>query len=286
MSRNELISYQIPLALNASKESIALAINDYLATYSHVYSWILYNKTKEYRLDVLVSETVRYNTVLVETLPSVVYETLQKYRREKSEDFVRNRKNALAFRQPPLEILCETYKPLIYSLCIQQHTCWPQIELEDLIQMCNLRICVLYQQGYYIHKRLLNKSFANAVLMFLRPERYKPQTISLDQISKSKSGDDESVNRVEVIEDESATQRINEAIDEIDGCTFEDLVSKEMRGIVLEFVSQRTYDQWCLEYGTKTVSRSTASQVNALKSKLAVLGINRKNITDYIVKRR
>ena len=152
--------------------------------------------------------------------------------------------------------------------------------------MCNLRICVLYQQGYYIHKRLLNKSFANAVLMFLRPERYKPQTISLDQISKSKSGDDESVNRVEVIEDESATQRMDEAIDEIDGCTFEDLVSKEMRSIVLEFVSQRTYDQWCLEYGTKTVSRSTASQVNALKSKLSVLGINRKNITDYIIKRR
>lgn len=282
MSRNELISYQIPLALNASKESITAAINDSLETYSHVYSWILYDKTNEYRLDVLVSETVRYNTLLVETLPSIVYETISKYRANRQE----GRKNAIAFRQPPLEILCETYKPLIYSLCIQQHTCWPQIELEDLIQMCNLRICVLYQQGYYIHKRLLNKSFANAVLMFLRPERYKPQTISLDQISKSKSGDDESVNRVEVIEDESATQRMDEAIDEIDGCTFEDLVSKEMRSIVLEFVSQRTYDQWCLEYGTKTVSRSTASQVNALKSKLSVLGINRKNITDYIVKRR
>lgn len=282
MSRNELISYQIPLALNASEESITAAINDHLTTYSHVYSWILYDKTNEYRLDVLVSETVRYNTLLVETLPSIVYETINKYRANRQE----GRENAIAFRQPPLEILCETYKPLIYSLCIQQHTCWPQIELEDLIQMCNLRICVLYQQGYYIHKRLLNKSFANAVLMFLRPERYKPQTISLDQISKSKSGDDESVNRVEVIEDESATQRMDEAIDEIDGCTFEDLVSKEMRNIVLEFVSQRTYDQWCLEYGTKTVSRSTASQVNALKSKLSMLGINRKNITDYIVKRR
>lgn len=282
MSRNELISYQIPLTLNASKESIADAINDHLTTYSHVYSWILYNKTNEYRLDVLVSETVRYNTLLVETLPSIVYETISKYRTERKE----GRKNAIAFKQPPLEILCETYKPLICSLCIQQHTYWPQIELEDLIQMCNLRICVLYQQGYYIHKRLLNKSFANAVLMFLRPERYKPQTISLDQISKSKSGDDESVNRVEVIEDESSTQRMDEAIDEIDGCTFEDLVSKEMRSIVLEFVSQRTYDQWCLEYGTKTVSRSTASQVNALKSKLSMLGINRKNITDYIIKRR
>ena len=109
MSRNELISYQIPLALNVNEESITLAINDYLATYSHVYSWILYDKTNEYRLDVLVSETVRYNTLLVETLPSIVYETLSKYHANRQE----GRKNAIAFRQPPLEILCETYKPLI-----------------------------------------------------------------------------------------------------------------------------------------------------------------------------
>lgn len=283
MSRNELISYQISITLNTDANSIAKSINDHLSAYSHIYSWVLYDRTCEYRLDVLMSETTRYNTIPVAMLPSVIYETLRTY---KKKEFDSKRKVAIAFRQPPLEILCETYKPLIYSLCIQQHTCWPQIELEDLIQMCNLRICVLYQQGYYIHKNLLNRSFANAVLMFLRPERYKPQILSLDQMSKSKSGNDESVNRVEVIEDESATERINETIDEIDGCTFEDLVSREMRDVVLEFVSQRTYDQWCFEYGTKTVSLRTASQVNALKDKLIALGINRKNICDYIIKRR
>lgn len=286
MLKNELINYQIPLALNTTKENITTLININMSQYSHLYSWILYDKIDEYLLSVLVSETTVYNTLPVNTLSDMIYDKLQKYKATKSENFVKNHKNVIAFKQPPLEILCETYRPLIYSLCVQQHTCWPQIELEDLIQMCNLRICILYQQGYYIHKKLLNKSFANAVLMFLRPEKYKPKIISLDQMSKSKSGEDESVNRVEVIEDEAASRYIDEAIDEIDGCTFEDLISKEMRNVVLEFVSQRTYDQWCLEYGTKTVSRQTASQVNALKSKLFVLGINRKNVIDYIVKRR
>lgn len=285
MTRNELISYQVHIVRNYTRENIEQLLMDTFGDIAYVYSWILYDKSNEYLLSVLVSETSVYNTIFVDSLGDDIFRALTAYRKKVTQDAY-NCKRAIAHKQPPLEILCETYRPLIYSLCVQQHTCWPQIELEDLIQMCNLRICVLYQQGYYIHKKLLNRSFANAVLMFLRPEKYKPQIVSLDQMSRSKSGTDEEVSRIEVIEDESATERINEAIDEVDGCTLADLVSTEMRNVVLEFVSQRTYDQWCLEYGTKTVSRSTASQVNALKSKLAVLGINRKNITDYIISRR
>lgn len=285
MSRNELINYHVHIVRNYTRESIEQALADTLGDIAYVYSWILYDKSNEYLLSVLVSEIPMYNTIFVNSLGDNILRALTAYRELITQD-AHNHKRAIAHKQPPLEILCETYRPLVYSLCVQQHTCWPQIELEDLIQMCNLRICVLYQQGYYIHKRLLNKSFANAVLMFLRPERYKPQTISLDQISKSKSGTDEEVSRIEVIEDESATERINEAIDEADGCTLADLVSTEMRNVVLEFVSQRTYDQWCLEYGTKTVSRRTASQVNALKDKLISLGITRKNVTEYVITRR
>lgn len=278
MRRNELLSYQIKLPQDCTLSTISTEINAVLHSYTHVYSWILYNKKTHYLLNVLVSDNKTYNTILTSSIAAAVITAIETHTDKNSQ--------VITHRQPLLEILCETYKPLIYSLCIQQHSHWPQIELEDLIQMCNLRLCILYQQGYYIHKNLLNRSFMNAVLMFLRPERYKPQMISLDQTNKSKSGTDEEVSRIEVIEDESALAEIDDAIDTIDGCTFADIVSKEMRNVVLEFVSQRTYDQWCLEYGTKTVSRTTASQVNALKSKLQVLGITRENITDYVIKRR
>lgn len=278
MKRNELLNYQIKLPQDCTLPFVSSEITAILHGHTHVYSWILYNKTTHYLLSVLVSDNRTYNTILTSSIATTVIAAIETYTDKKSQ--------VITHRQPLLEILCETYKPLIYSLCIQQHNHWPQIELEDLIQMCNLRLCILYQQGYYIHKNLLNRSFINAVLMFLRPERYKPQIISLDQTNKSKSGTDEEVSRIEVIEDESALAEIDDTIDTIDGCTFADIVSQEMRNVVLEFVSQRTYDQWCLEYGTKTVSRATASQVNALKSKLQVLGITRENITDYIIKRR
>lgn len=280
MPRNELVNYHIHFVRNYTRENIRQALTDTLGDITHVYSWILYDKKNEYLLSILVSETRVYNTLFVNNIADDILQALTSY--HKTDKC----KQVITHKQPPLEILCETYRPLVYSLCIQQHTYWPQIELEDLIQMCNLRICILYQQGYYIHKKLLNRAFANAVLMFLRPERYKPHIASLDEISDSKSGGDENVSPLEVIEDESASEEIQNAIDEIDGCTFEDLLSSEMRNVVLEFVSQRTYDQWKIEYGTKTVSRQTASQVNALKSKLSALGISRKSITDYIIRRR
>lgn len=280
MQRNELVNYHIHFVRNYTRENIRQALTDTLGDITHVYSWILYDKKNEYLLSILVSETRVYNTLLVNNIADDILQALTQYHKTDK------RKQVITHKQPPLEILCETYRPLVYSLCIQQHTYWPQIELEDLIQMCNLRICILYQQGYYIHKKLLNRAFANAVLVFLRPERYKPHIASLDEISDSKSGGDENVSPLEVIEDESASEEIQNAIDEMDGYTFEDLLSSEMRNVVLEFVSQRTYDQWKIEYGTKTVSRQTASQVNALKSKLSALGINRKSITDYIIRRR
>lgn len=280
MPRNELVNYHIHFVRNYTRENIRQALTDTLGDITHVYSWILYDKKNEYLLSILVSETRVYNTLLVNNIADDILQALTQYHKTDK------RKQVITHKQPPLEILCETYRPLVYSLCIQQHTYWPQIELEDLIQMCNLRICILYQQGYYIHKKLLNRAFANAVLVFLRPERYKPHIASLDEISDSKSGGDENVSPLEVIEDESASEEIQNAIDEMDGYTFEDLLSSEMRNVVLEFVSQRTYDQWKIEYGTKTVSRQTASQVNALKSKLSALGISRKSITDYIIRRR
>ena len=252
-----------------------------LYRFTYIYSYIIYDKDNVYRVVALVSQTLPYNTLHVYNVIDNVIDSIC----NEHDPTLQLSQNVIGYEQPPLEILLETYKPLIYKLSLQQYHMWPQVELEDLIQMCNLRICVLYQQGYYIHKNLLSRSFANAVLMFLRPEKYKPQTVSLDEISKGKD-DETSVNIAETIEDEHANEEMNEVLDEVDGITFEDLVNQECKQIVLEFISPRMYDQWMIEYNTKTVSRQTASQVNALKSKLKMLGISRKNIADYLIKRR
>ena len=281
MARNDLINIRIDLQKDMSEEQMQDTLHKMLHRFTYIYSYIIYDKDNMYRVVALVSQTLPYNTLHVD---NVIDNVINFICNEHDPTFQLSQ-NVIGYEQPPLEILLETYKPLIYKLSLQQYHMWPQVELEDLIQMCNLRICVLYQQGYYIHKNLLSRSFANAVLMFLRPEKYKPQTVSLDEISKGKD-DETSVNIAETIEDKHANEEMNEVLDEVDGITFEDLVNQECKQIVLEFISPRMYDQWMIEYNTKTVSRQTASQVNALKSKLKMLGITRKNIADYLIKRR
>lgn len=281
MARNDLINVRIDLQKDMSEEQMRDTLHKMLHRFTYIYSYIIYNKDNAYRVVALVSQTLPYNTLHVDNVVDNVIDFIC----NEHDPTLQLSQNVIGYEQPPLEILLETYKPLIYKLSLQQYHMWPQVELEDLIQMCNLRICVLYQQGYYIHKNLLSRSFANAVLMFLRPEKYKPQTVSLDEISKGKD-EETAVNIAETIEDEHANEEMNEVLDEVDGITFEDLVNQECKQIVLEFISSRTYDQWMIEYNTKTVSRQTASQVNALKSKLKMLGISRKNIADYLIKRR
>ena len=281
MARNDLINIRIDLQKDTSEEQMRDTLHKMLHRFTYIYSYIIYDKDNVYRVVALISQTLPYNTLHVDNMIDNVINFIC----NKHDPTLQLSQNVIGYEQPPLEILLETYKPLIYKLSLQQYHMWPQIELEDLIQMCNLRICVLYQQGYYIHKNLLSRSFANAVLMFLRPEKYKPQTVSLDEISKGKD-EETAVNIAETIEDEHANEEMNEVLDEVDGITFEDLVNQECKQIVLEFISPRMYDQWMIEYNTKTVSRQTASQVNALKSKLKMLGISRKNIADYLIKRR
>lgn len=281
MARNDLINVRIDLQKDMSEEQMRDTLHKMLHRFTYIYSYIIYDKDNVYRVVVLVSQTLPYNTLHIDN----VIDNVINFICNEHDPTLQLSQNVIGYEQPPLEILLETYKPLIYKLSLQQYHMWPQVELEDLIQMCNLRICVLYQQGYYIHKNLLSRSFANAVLMFLRPEKYKPQTVSLDEISKGKD-DETSVNIAETIEDEHANEEMSEVLDEVDGITFEDLVNQECKQIVLEFISPRMYDQWMIEYNTKTVSRQTASQVNALKSKLKMLGISRKNIADYLIKRR
>ena len=281
MARNDLINVRIDLQKDMSEEQMRDTLYKMLHRFTYIYSYIIYDKDNMYRVVALVSQTLPYNTLHIDNVIDNVIDSIC----NEHDLTLQLSQNVIGYEQPPLEILLETYKPLIYKLSLQQYHMWPQVELEDLIQMCNLRICVLYQQGYYIHKNLLSRSFANAVLMFLRPEKYKPQTVSLDEISKGKD-DETSVNIAETIEDEHANEEMNNVLDEVDGITFEDLVNQECKQIVLEFISPRTYDQWMIEYNTKTVSRQTASQVNALKSKLKMLGITRKNIADYLIKRR
>lgn len=274
---NELVNLRARLYKNKGNHKELLC--NMLNKFKYLYSYIVYDKKEYWQVDILYSKTKQYNTIPVDKLISEVIkaESIKDKSLQLSD-------NICTYCQPPLEILLVTYKPLIYKLAVQQHQYWPQVELEDLLQMCNMRICVLYQQGYYIHKNLLTRSFVNDVLMFLRPEKRKPRVDSLDQMLISNDGEN-NISLVETIEDEHAQDELNEIIDEADGITVEQEIKNKMLEVIKEFITPRMYDQLLREYGNKTTSNNTRVMVNRLKSQLKDLGITVRTITDQVVKR-
>ena len=274
---NELVNLRTQLYKNENNHKELLC--NMLNKFKYLYSYIMYDKQTFWQVDILYSKTKQYNTIPVDKLINEVIKAENvKDRSLQLSD------NICTYCQPPLEILFVTYKPLIYKLAVQQHQYWPQVELEDLLQMCNMRICVLYQQGYYIHKNLLTRSFVNDVLMFLRPEKRKPRVDSLDQMLISNDGEN-NISLVETIEDERAQDELNEIIDEADGITVEQEIKNKMLEVIKEFITPRMYDQLLREYGNKTTSNNTRVMVNRLKSQLKDLGITVRTITDQVVKR-
>lgn len=274
---NELINLRVQLYKNRNNHEKLL--HDLLDKYNYLYSYIVYDKKEYWQVDILYSKTKQYNTIPANKLIEEVIKSETVH--DKS---LQLSNNICTYCQPPLEILLVTYKPLIYKLAVQQHQYWPQVELEDLLQMCNMRICVLYQQGYYIHKNLLTRSFVNDVLMFLRPDKRKPRVDSLDQMLMSTDGEN-NVTLVDTIEDEHAQDELNEIIDEADGITVEQEIKNKMLEVIKEFITPRMYDQLLREYGNKTTSNNTRVMVNRLKSQLKDLGITVRTITDQVVKR-
>lgn len=274
---NELVNLRARLYKKENNHCNLL--HNMLDKFKYLYSYIVYDKLEYWQVDILYSKTKQYNTIPVNKLIEQVINS------EKNPDkSLQLSNNICGYCQPPLEILLVTYKPLIYKLAVQQHQYWPQVELEDLLQMCNMRICVLYQQGYYIHKNLLTRSFVNDVLMFLRPDKRKPRVDSLDQMLMSTDGEN-NVTLVDTIEDEHAQDELDEIIDEADGITVEQEIKNKMLEVIKEFITPRMYDQLLREYGNKTTSNNTRVMVNRLKSQLKDLGITVRTITDQVVKR-
>ena len=234
-----------------------LTIVDVLASgVPKVYSYAIFvdkQPATMLRIELLYSYTVRYNTISLQTIVDAVKHTINTVQGDK----------LVAYKQPPLDILIHTYEPLILKLAKQQQEHWKQLELDDLMQMARLCICILYNSGYYVHKKLIIRTFNNYVLQTVRKERYRPTILSLDaplpQSDKLTIGD--------VIRDTGYDERLQDVEDREEDLTF----LKEFRAIVIHDIGERQYEQLLKQYSAKATSTWATKRVHDLKAKYAKL---------------
>lgn len=244
---------------------LATQIPDKLNT-THVYSYLVLPiiKQNEFvgcKIEWTLAQHKENNTISVENAIANILHHLITY-----NTTLRDNK-PICFEQPSLELMQELYRPLMHRLVAAQLLQWPQLEYEDLMQICMLSMIKLYKKGYYIHKSLLTRTFYNDVLMYLRPYKREPQIIvSLDALLCDTSDDNKDVNIIDtlVADDESDDE--------------EDDTWLYVKPILLSIVTERQLQQLLLEYGTKNTTTWSRKLVQRIKAKF-----KKENITRYTI---
>lgn len=240
---------------------------DSLSQYEKIYSYVLYReKEGGYKVNYMIAQNNQLNCVDVKNAISNILTAIVNDNGEKKIIF---------YEQPDLDVLIDVLQPLVHKLAKEQFDHWKCFEYEDLLQMCNLTICDLYQKGYYIHKRIVRKAFMNYVLMQLRPRRCEPEFISIYQTF---NGDEEleKLSIADTIVDES------DKLDEEE--TYRIAVNKaifdEVKQIVIELIGPRQFDQLFRDYGMKHTTSQTRRMMQKVKNHFASIGISIKEFND------
>lgn len=270
MADNVLLKVTEELPASLSYNDMLLHTTKALIDLNSIYSYIVYgdyenNKLLKYIVVFTISQTDRYNTLLIDDVISEIMEIIV---------LPKEQKRVLGYNQPNIEVMIEAYDPLVNKLAKQQGEHWKCFEHEDLCQICRMTMLKLYRKGYYIHKRLLYKSFNNDILMSLRHERNRPTIVSFeDMFYKSASYDSEKLLVADIVPDnelqEKEEQETNEEISK--------LVFEEVKEIVVELIGIRQFNELMRDYGNKHTTTWSRKCMQKIKNHFNKLGLSRKD---------
>lgn len=268
--RNSLIDMSVKIFKQS--DNIETAILEAFNGIDYLYAYVIYAKYKNdilqyWQIDFMVSTIDAYNEIAVTDAAKSIADKIKKDYEE--------HKRIVGYQQPSLESILTLYEPMIKKLCIEEKNRWRQLEFEDLKQICRLVIIRLYRNGYYIHKHLVRRSFANELLMMLRHDKNKPVLVSIYQ--SENTGDDEDLSVIDSIVD---TADLYERQDELDATALQRVIEMK-RDIIIEEIGQRQYDQLVREYGNKMTTNWSRKMIQTLKQYLERIGISEDSFKNY-----
>lgn len=250
-SYNELIKHTATWDGETQLSHIVEQVERITADWPCCYSYSLYREGDRYRLEAFRSVIDRYNTLAPTDIITRVLEAMQMAKPDSK---------LISYKQPPLDVLVRTYEPLVISLAKQQHEHWQYLELEDLEQICRMVICILYNSGYFVHKRLIIKTFNNYVLTMIRKERYRPTIVSLDAPLQVKG---ENLAIKDVVQDIDYEYRMQDDEDREADMQF----LQRCKTVLMQDIGKRQYEQLVREYTDRSTTQWSRKKLDSLKRK-------------------
>lgn len=272
MADNTLLKIVKYIDANIELEQLRNILEEYFTEIGNVYSYIVYVKHEDnilvnYVIQCNISQTDRYNTISTQKLIADCIAIIKDYN-------TNNAKRVIGYSQPSVDIILEAYDPLIKKLAKIQDGKWDMYTYEDLCQICRLEVMVLHSKGYYIHKRLLEKVFINRLLMNTRHDRNKPVILSFeDTFYRTSSADSEKLSVADTIPDTDLIDKQRTEEERI----AENLIFQEVKGIVIDLIGIRRWDELIRCYGNKTTTATTRKLMQQIKTHFEMMGITRKD---------
>lgn len=237
----------------------------------NIYSYLVYAEYDvsplQYTIQYNISQREELNTLtLNDVLTGVIYAI-------ENVD-LSAKKKIIGYGQPSLEIVLETYDPLVHKLARYQNDRWKHYDYEDLCQICRLVMIRLYRKGYYIHRRLLQRSFENEVWMDVKKHKGDKLVVSFeDTFYRPLSNSSEELQYADVVPDNDIVEK--ERIK--DEKEVNHLIFEEVKDIVIDYIGVRQWNELMRDYGNNHTTSWSRKTLQRVKKHLAQLGISRKD---------
>ena len=270
MSSSTLMKIVQKIPSGKSLEELYTSIYKILSEIEYIYSAIVYyDKDRDkFIVQYNVSENDEFNTLNAGTVCTKVVDIL--FNADKS-------KKVCGYIQPSIEVCLETFNPYILYLAKKAKMIWKYLEEEDYAQICRMVMIRLHSKGYYLHKRLIEKSFNNELLMTFRNERNAPSVVSLEDVFyKPVSGASEELTFQDTLEDTSIKeQEERENIEKAEAAIYE-----EVKAIVIELIGERQWNELVRDYTNKHTTAWSRKKMTELKRYFEKLGLTRKEFNN------
>ena len=261
MKMNKVFYFQQIVMEDESEELVAEKIDAIMSEIQSLYSYtITVDRSKgiRYKINYALSENDKYNTITKEFVKEDVLNTI---RADKSN----NGKYIIGHKQPPIDLMIELYEPLVQKLSRERCNRWKFLEYEDVCQICRMTIVILYNAGYFIHKRLLCKAFNNAIL-----QEVKSVAPSVDYISIENGSEDLEKLRLSDTLRDTATEDAEMDAEEIQ---IRAQIYGEVKDILVDMMGTRQYEQFYNDYAKGHTTPWSRRKMQTIKTAFEQQGL-------------
>lgn len=222
-----------------------------VATHPQIYSYILFYRDNCYVAKFNICSNDNYNGV---NTRQAVDNLISNITADTNHD------NVVCFGQSSLDKIIEVFTPYYNKLANEIQCSWQCYEYCDLVQMCILCVCTLYNKGYYLHKRLIRRALINMVLIEQRKTRCVTGFVSFDTLIGK---DNDQASLLEIIPDEHASDEF----DNIELASYKEYRFKRLKDLFPE-MTERQWKQLIFEYGHGITTHSSVMKVKNMRDRV------------------